>query len=137
MATWIALFRGINVGGKNILPMAELRAELAALGLEDVKTYIQSGNAVFRSKTRSAAKLQDAIADAVEASHGFRAPVLALSGADLARAERDNPFPEAPEDKFVLACFLFAKPKKPDLAALEADIARAVQTREAELAVAF
>jgi uncharacterized protein (DUF1697 family) len=47
--SWIALFRGINVGGNNILPMAELRQELESLGLCNVRTYIQSGNVVFES----------------------------------------------------------------------------------------
>jgi uncharacterized protein (DUF1697 family) len=45
--TRAALFRGINAGGRNTLPMAELRAELEALGLQNVRTYIQSGNVVF------------------------------------------------------------------------------------------
>jgi len=47
MTTWIALLRGVNVGGKT-LRMETLRETLAALGMEAVKTYIQSGNAVFR-----------------------------------------------------------------------------------------
>ena len=45
--TYLALLRGINVGGKNKVPMAELKALLEELGLEDVRTYIQSGNAIF------------------------------------------------------------------------------------------
>ncbi len=49
MKTYIALFRGINVGGKNTLPMRELVAVLEDLGARNVKTYIQSGNAVFVS----------------------------------------------------------------------------------------
>ena len=50
MTTWITLFRGINVGGHNILPMTELKALLEELGCADVRTYIQSGNVVFRHK---------------------------------------------------------------------------------------
>ncbi|MAE71819.1 MAG: hypothetical protein CME06_15280 [Gemmatimonadetes bacterium] len=49
MATWIALFRGVNVGGKNILPMAQLRDDLESLDLKNVRPYIQSGNVVFDS----------------------------------------------------------------------------------------
>ena len=49
MHTWIALFRGINVGGKNILPMAKLREDLESLELKNVQTYIQSGNVVFET----------------------------------------------------------------------------------------
>ena len=49
MTTYLVLFRGINVGGKNKVPMAELKALLTELGFQDVRTYIQSGNAVLRS----------------------------------------------------------------------------------------
>ena len=51
---WIALLRGINVGGKNLLPMSGLIAELKALELENIRTYIQSGNVVFDSLTKIA-----------------------------------------------------------------------------------
>ena len=54
MATWIGLFRGINVGGNNILPMAKLRSELESLKLKNVRKYIQSGNVIFDSTARSA-----------------------------------------------------------------------------------
>ena len=57
MNTYIALFRGINVGGKNILPMKDLVRVLECAGCEDVKTYIQSGNAVFQTNRNKANKL--------------------------------------------------------------------------------
>jgi len=50
MKTYIVLFRGINVGGNNLLPMKELSAIIADNKYEDIKTYIQSGNVVLRSK---------------------------------------------------------------------------------------
>ena len=50
MKTYIALFRGINVGGSNVLPMKELKRVLEGLGLGDVRTYIQSGNVIFKTK---------------------------------------------------------------------------------------
>ena len=53
MTRYVALLRGINVGGKHILPMQKLRDILASLGCEDVATYIQSGNAVFCFKFRA------------------------------------------------------------------------------------
>ena len=59
MNTWIALFRGINVGGHRLLPMKELAR---ALGLEDMQTYIQSGNVVFRCEETDAASLAAEIA---------------------------------------------------------------------------
>jgi uncharacterized protein (DUF1697 family) len=57
MNRWIALFRGINVDGKNILTMKLLSANLAELDLHNIKTYIQSGNVVFDSRTKSASAL--------------------------------------------------------------------------------
>ena len=57
----IALFRGINVGGHNKLPMKELVRELEGLGLSDVRTYIQSGNAVFRGSAKKPADLHEQI----------------------------------------------------------------------------
>lgn len=118
MTAWVALFRGINVGGKNILPMAELRAELEELGLGDVATYIQSGNVVFGSGARSAAKLQETIEAAVQRSHGFRPPVLVLAAKELSQALRKNPFPGVSQPKALHFFFLFARPRRPDLAAL-------------------
>jgi hypothetical protein len=47
MASWIALFRGINVGGNNLLPMKDLVVELEKIGYTNIKTYIQSGNVIF------------------------------------------------------------------------------------------
>jgi uncharacterized protein (DUF1697 family) len=52
--TYLALLRGINVGGKNKVPMAGLKALLEEIGLSDVRTYIQSGNAIFRSSLAAA-----------------------------------------------------------------------------------
>jgi len=53
MKSYIALFRGINVGGKNVLPMKALKALLENLDLQNVKSYIQSGNVVFQSNEKS------------------------------------------------------------------------------------
>ncbi len=61
MQTWIALFRGLNVGGHNVLPMSQLRADMEAIGLKEVRTYIQSGNVVFASPSQRAALLANKI----------------------------------------------------------------------------
>jgi uncharacterized protein (DUF1697 family) len=79
---YVALLRGINVGGNNILPMEQLRELLAKLGCEDVATYIQSGNAVFRHKG-NAAELPDLIATAVESWLGFIPSVIVLTAGEL------------------------------------------------------
>lgn len=66
MRTWIALFRGINVSGYNILPMAALREALVSLGCENVRTYIQSGNVVFESAARSRASIDSKLGALIE-----------------------------------------------------------------------
>ena len=95
MKTWIALLRGVNVGGKNKLPMKALAAELATLGLSDIRTYIQSGNVIFRSPdTRVAAILAAEISAAIKTKFGFEPHVIVISAKELADSVTANPFPE-------------------------------------------
>lgn len=61
MKTYLALLRGINVGGKNIIKMADLKAIFEEMGFRDVKTYIQSGNVIFNSERTNKAELTDEI----------------------------------------------------------------------------
>jgi uncharacterized protein (DUF1697 family) len=118
--TYIALFRGINVGGSTTLPMKDLRVLLENLGSHDVKTYIQSGNAVFRHEAESAAGLSERIRAAIEKSHGFETKVLVLELADVEQAMASNPFPEAEsEPRSLHLCFLASVPQDPDLDTLE------------------
>ena len=117
----IALFRGINVGGRNKLPMKELVSELESLGLSDVRTYIQSGNVVFRGSAQKPAGLSGRIAAAVEASHGFRPRVIVLTLEELRAAVAGSPFPKAEaSDRTVHLFFLAEGPADPDLAKMDA-----------------
>ena len=119
MRSWIALFRGINVGGKNIVPMAELRTLLESLGCEEVRTYIQSGNALFGSAIRNRDNLKKRILDAVELRFNFRPALLLLLNADLIAAVENNPFPQAVNlPKTLHFYFLEPKPDTPDFAAI-------------------
>ncbi|TWU46902.1 DUF1697 domain-containing protein [Rubripirellula reticaptiva] len=95
MQTWIALFRGINVGGNNALPMASLKRILESLKCVSVRTYIQSGNVVFQSSQTNTAAFVKKIRAAVGAEHGFEPHVLVLSRADLQAADAANPFADA------------------------------------------
>jgi uncharacterized protein (DUF1697 family) len=120
MKTWVALFRGINVGGKNILPMKDLVTTLENVGAQDVETYVQSGNAVFRSKEMDASLLSDRIRAAIKERHGFEPLVLLLGSEEVERVVRSNPFPEAEsEPKTLHVYFLASSPKSPDLGAFE------------------
>ncbi len=118
MHTTIALFRGINVGGKNLLPMKELVAVLESLGFENIKTYIQSGNVVMLSRTAPGAKEAGTIEDAIEKAKGFRPEVFLLSAAELTDAIAGNPF-SIDTGKDVHFYFLNEPPGRPDMARLD------------------
>ncbi|WP_417738448.1 DUF1697 domain-containing protein [Rosistilla oblonga] len=120
MNTWIALFRGINVGGNNILPMAKLKSDLESLQLKNVRTYIQSGNVVFDFTARTAAPLAAKIARTIEQRHGFRPQLLLIKPDELRQAIASNPFSEAISDpKSLHFLFLAAPPAAPDIKSLE------------------
>ena len=120
MNTFVALFRGINVGGKNILPMKELVAVLEGLELSRVKTYIQSGNVVFQSKSNNTQELSRDIGSAIEKSHELIPQVFILSIQELQKAIGSNPFPEGEKDpKSLHLFFLGSSPVGPDLERLE------------------
>ena len=91
MTSYVALLRGINVGGKNKVPMAELRELFATLGHEDVVSYIQSGNVVFTSTVKAAAAASD-IAAAILAEFALRVPVIVRTRAELAKVITSNPY---------------------------------------------
>lgn len=119
MRTWIALLRGINVVGRRTLLMKDLAAIFASAGFGAVRTYIQSGNVVFQSARGSAPALAEAIGELILKKSGFKPHVIVLSVAELARAVRGNPFPQADADHKSLHLFFLSKrPRRPDLAAL-------------------
>lgn len=78
MNTYISILRGINVSGKNIIKMADLRLQLEFLGFDGVITYIQSGNIVFKSEEQNSDKLQTVIRNHIKSKYGFIIPVLVL-----------------------------------------------------------
>jgi uncharacterized protein (DUF1697 family) len=121
MNTWIALFRGINVGGHNPLPMKTLPALFAKCGCTAARTYIQSGNVVFRSAATSASSLATRIGKAVLETHGFQPAVLVLSDKELKRAVAANPYAQAAdaEPKSVHLFFLAKVPQKATLQKLQ------------------
>lgn len=72
MPTHVALLRGVNVGGRNKVPMADLRKVLTSLGYTDVATYVQSGNAVFTTERTDTGALAAAIERAIAENVGVR-----------------------------------------------------------------
>ena len=90
--THIALLRGINVGGKNKLPMKDLAALFAEAGCRNVQTYIQSGNAVFQAPPEVANTLPTQISALIADRFGLRVPVILRTAEQLAETFRSNPF---------------------------------------------
>jgi uncharacterized protein (DUF1697 family) len=121
MQIWIALLKGVNVGGRNKLPMKLLVSELESAGLSDVKAYIQSGNLVFRSP-RTKGDIASQIANTIEEKFAFRPHVVMLSYKDLVTASEQNPFSELTSEtdsKLVHFFFLSEAPAKIDIERLE------------------
>ncbi|MEU2332532.1 DUF1697 domain-containing protein [Streptomyces sp. NPDC013172] len=95
MTSYAALLRGINVGGKKKLPMAELRGLMTGLGHDRVQTYLQSGQAVFTSARGDADFLAAELTGAIEERFGFSVDVLVRDHAYLKAVAEACPFPAA------------------------------------------
>src|ERR1700733_6872923 len=97
-ATHVALLRGINLGGRNKVAMADLRALVSELGHADVVTYIQSGNVLFTAPAGAdSAEVARAMTAAIAAKLGVTAPVVVVTREELGQIHADNPFPDEPE----------------------------------------
>ncbi len=92
---YVAFLRGINVGGKNKLPMKDLVEMFVTAGAEDVRSYIQSGNVIFRASPGIAARLSGQIATQIATSFGYRTPVILRTAEQLRGVISDNPFLKA------------------------------------------
>lgn len=120
-STYVALLRGINVGGRNLLPMKELAAIFEGAGCADVRTYIQSGNVVFAATPSAAQQVQAEVARVIAERFEFRVPIILRSAQELAKAARENPFVRAKTDLEALhVAFLSDAPRPGSIALLEA-----------------
>ena len=137
MATHLALLRGINVGGRNKVPMAELRQVVTALGHTGVTTYIQSGNVLFTTDERDTGKLAADLEAAITGSFGLKSSVVVLAREDLAGILDRNPYPNEPNPKLVHVVFLNAEPPAALLDRIRAaqDAAAAKGSRDAVTAI--
>ena len=118
----VALLRAINVGGTKKLLMAELRAIFEAAGCADVRTYIQSGNVVFRAEEALAARIPALIQAEIAASKGFQVPVVTRTAAELDAVASGNPFLAAGADPARLHVgFLGEAPSATRIAELDPD----------------
>ena len=95
MQTYIALLRGINVGGQKKIRMADLKPLLEALGFENITTYIQSGNVVFNSEETNVEKLINQIEEAIFKSYNFEVQILIKKRMELERIVDQNPYTDS------------------------------------------
>ncbi|MEU4149312.1 DUF1697 domain-containing protein [Streptomyces sp. NPDC026659] len=91
--TYAALLRGINVGGARKLPMADLRALMTGLGYDDVRTHLQSGQAVFSTEAGEEAALEAELGNAIHEHFGFSVDVIVRDHAYLSAVADACPFP--------------------------------------------
>jgi uncharacterized protein (DUF1697 family) len=109
----VALLRGVNVGGKNKLPMKDLARIFADAGCSDVQTFIQSGNVIFTAPPAVLKNLSGTVKAAIETRFGYRIPVILRSHLQLARAIEINPFLRAGKpEKTLHLCFLADTPSE-------------------------
>ena len=113
----LALLRGINVGGRNMLPMRELAGMFQDAGCGNVTTFIQSGNVIFTAPPGVSKGLAGVIASKIEARFGFRAPVILRTARQLREVVSNNPFPGAEDILHVM--FLADRPSPAKISALD------------------
>ncbi len=109
MATFVALLRAVNLGGRRRVPMATLRKLFEANGHAEVLTYIASGNVVFDSPKRSIGRLADRLEVAILEEFGFEVDVVVRSAAEVADVVAQNPFQDAPAARKALLYVAFAR----------------------------
>ena len=109
-STHLALLRGINVGGKNMLPMKDLAAFFQEAGGKDVRTYIQSGNVLFNATERNASRIPELVTVRVGKRFGFEPPIVVRSAAEVAAVVEANPYPKAVETDGLYVRFLADDP---------------------------
>ena len=124
MTTWIALVRGINVGSHNRVAMQDLRRMCERLGLEEVKTLLNSGNVVFRSGERDAARLERLLEQETEKRLGVKPAYFLRTADEWAKVVMRNPFPDAAarDPGHLLAVLMRRPPRREAVAALRAAI---------------
>ena len=136
---YLALLRGINVGGKNIIKMADLKASFEALGFSNVITYIQSGNVLFQSDEKDKALLTVQIEKELSKRFQFEAKVVVISQKELAAIIRNAPEGFGnDEEKFSYDVIFLKEPLTPKEAMKSVSVREGVDTAHAgKLALYF
>jgi uncharacterized protein (DUF1697 family) len=107
---YVALLRGINVGGKNKLPMKDLAVLFQKAGCTEVQTFIQSGNVLFNAPTKIARQIPIVVPAEIEQRFGHRPPFVIRTAEQFAGVLENNPFPGVDEDR-IYVMFLAGVPE--------------------------
>lgn len=120
MQIYIALLRGVNVNGKNIIKMADLKSLFEEMGFAGVQTYIQSGNVLFNA-AQDADDLVELIEKGIQTRFGIEVPVILRTASDLERLIANCPYPVSnlAEGETVHVAFLTDTPKQEGASRLE------------------
>ena len=115
----VALLRGINVGGKNKLPMVDLRDTFTGVGCTGVRTYIQSGNVVFEAAPDLVERVPDLVTRAINQRFGISTTVVVRSSNELQQIGASNPFDTSGDPRFLQVAFLEKIPSDEAVARLD------------------
>ena len=118
---YVALLRGINVGGRNKLPMADLRGIFAEAGCAAVQTYIQSGHVVFEASKDLAERVPEFVTQSIRRQFGFETAVVVRSGEELRQVADSNPFETSGDPRLLHVAFLQDAPGAEAVARLDPD----------------
>lgn len=126
-STYVALLRGINVGGHKIIKMELLRKAFEGMGFADVATYVQSGNVIFKGLTKETADLPERIEKMLLRRFETAVPVIVRSAEELGEVARNNPFLKEPgiDVSKLHVSFLSGVPEKKAVKGLDAIVADA------------
>lgn len=123
MPVYLALLRGINVSGKKIIKMEDLRKLMESSGYKNIKTYIQSGNVIFESNTKDKSIIAKHIEEVIEKQYGFDVSVFVIDGNDINKAVDNNPYATKEEieegTKKIYVTFLSEKPSAENIEKLK------------------
>ena len=122
MTSYVALLRGINVGGARTLPMPALAELFEEAGCTSVRTYIQSGNVVFAADDELGDNFRQHVAEAIERRFSMQVPIVLRTAQEMADAVGNNPFlAEGGDEKALHVAFLGDTPSADAIASLDAD----------------
>lgn len=121
MTTYISIVRGINVTGKNLIKMDLLQKSYERLGYQNIRTYVQSGNVIFRAEPFPPKELERTLSALIEKDFGYKVPVIVLTIDQLRRVIERNPFTPDPskDPAYLHVTFLSSTPDLADFEAIE------------------